>query len=121
MRGATGRPVQHHRTYELTLWDGRIYRTRISKPVDGTTYGAKVWGHILREQLHVTADEFWSCAQDGLLPDRGQPAPRAERKAVPLHLVRALQEFGVSEDEIFALDPAGAAELLAKFYTGDAQ
>ena len=116
MRGATGRPVQHHRTYELALWDSRILRTRISKPIDKTTYGPQMWSQILREQLQVTAEVFWGCVLDGQLPDRGRPKQREEKRAVPLHLYRALKQFGVAEDAILELDAAGAAELLATLY-----
>lgn len=48
VRGAAGKPVTHHRTYELTLWDGRVLRTRISKPVDASTYGASMFRRDLR-------------------------------------------------------------------------
>ncbi|MDF1488840.1 hypothetical protein [Tessaracoccus caeni] len=113
-RGATGRPVQHHRTYELALWDGRILRTRISRPVDRTEYGASMWSHILRNQLDVTATEFWACVKHKTLPDRGgAPAP-AVKKAVPLYLLRALRDLGVPEQEILTLGAADAASLHAK-------
>ena len=32
VRGATGKPVQHHRTYELALPDGSILRSRPTTP-----------------------------------------------------------------------------------------
>lgn len=113
VRGSTGKPVTHHQTYELTLWDSRILRTRISRPVDRTDYSARMWSHILREQLEVTADVFWSCARDGVLPDRGAPEVLPPRKTVPLYLVRELSRLGVAEEEILTLDAAGAAQLYA--------
>ncbi|MEV8250890.1 cytotoxic translational repressor of toxin-antitoxin stability system [Microbacterium sp. NPDC076768] len=113
VRGSTGKPVTPHKTYELTLWDSRILRTRISRPVNGTDYSARMWSHILREQLEVSSSEFWSCAGDGVLPDRGAPKVVAPRKTVPLHLVRLLSRLGVPEDEILALDAASAAQLYA--------
>lgn len=114
VRGAAGKPVKHHKTYELELWDARILRTRISKPVDRTDYSARMWSHILREQLEVSADAFWACASDSVVPDRGAPAPIVTRKAVPLHLVRELSKLQVPEAEILTLDAAGAAALYAK-------
>lgn len=119
VRGSTGKPVRHHKTFELELWDGRILRTRISRPVDRTDYSARMWSHILREQLDVTADEFWACARDGILPDRGAPEEVAARKAVPLYLVRELSRLGVAEEDILALDAAGAARLHADLLSGD--
>lgn len=117
VRGATGRPVRHHRTYELELWDRRVLRTRISKPVDGTTYGARMWAHILREQLDVAAPVFWRCVQDGVLPDRGAPVAEVPARAVPLYLVRALTDLGMDESDVLELDAAGAARLHAELLT----
>lgn len=62
-----------HVTYELTLHDGRILRTRISHPVDRTTYGAGMWSHILRDQLDVSEGEFRDCVLEGRVPARGDP------------------------------------------------
>lgn len=90
-----------------------MLRTRISKPIDGSTYGARMWSHILREQLDVGAPSFWACVRDGTLPDRGAPKRTDPAKAVPLYLVRALTDLGVAEDTILDLDAAGAARLHA--------
>ncbi|WP_051159355.1 hypothetical protein [Agromyces subbeticus] len=117
VRGATGRPVDHHRTYELTLWDGRILRTRISKPADRTTYARSMWSHILREQLEVTAPVFWACVQDGQLPDRGGPLARPVENSIPLYLLRALGDLGVNENEVLSMTTGQAAELLAQKLT----
>lgn len=117
VRGATGQPVRHHRTYELTLWDARVLRTRISKPVNGSTYSARMWSHVLREQLEVDAPTFWACARDGVVPDRGRPERTTLGRAVPLYLVRALTELGVSESDALDLDAAAAAQLHAELLT----
>jgi hypothetical protein len=108
--------VKHHRTYELALWDGRILRTRISKPVDKTDYAPSMWSHILKNQLDVTANAFWSCVNDRVLPDRGSPNKPDPKRAVPLFFIEALRERGVDDDTILALDAAGAAALLASKY-----
>jgi len=116
VRGASGKPVKHHRTYELPLWDGRILRTRISKPIDKSDYAPSMWAHILREQLQVAAAVFWACVNDGTVPDRGKPKPVDIKKAVPLHLREELRKFDVPDGEILSLDAAGAARLLAEKY-----
>lgn len=120
MRGAAGRPVKHHRTYELTLWDGRILRTRISRPVDKSEYSASMWSHILREQLQVDADAFWDCVLGGVAPNRGQPVTESPKKSVPLYLFRELTKLGVDETRILALDAAGAAALHARLLADQA-
>lgn len=118
VRGAVGRPVTHHKTYELALWDGRILRTRISRPVDRTDYSAGMWSHILRQQLEATAEVFWRCVRDSVIPDRGAPDAVPIRSAVPLHLVRELTRLGMPEREILELDAAAAAQRYADLLAG---
>lgn len=113
-RGAAGQPVRHHRTYVLSLWDGRILRTSISRPIDRSQYAVSMWSHILRDQLEVAADEFWACVNRSELPDRGAPQRAAPRKPVPLFLYRELIKLGVSDAEIAELDAAEAAERYAE-------
>jgi hypothetical protein len=53
-------------------------------------------GHILRDQLDVTEDEFWKCAQDGILPKRG--TPDIPSQALPAELVYLLiNKVGLTE------------------------
>lgn len=66
--------------------------------------------------MDVTADAFWSCVNDKVLPDRGSPITPDANRAVPLFLVEALRERGVDDDAILALDAAGAAALLTSKY-----
>jgi hypothetical protein len=99
---ARGGRVRHHATYELELFDGAVLRTRISRPVDATAYGPSIWSHILRDQLHVDATEFWPCVDDGVPPDRGEPGPAAA--SLPASLVFAAQrELGLTDDDLAAM------------------
>jgi hypothetical protein len=98
-RSARGGRVRHHATYELPLPDGRILRTRISRPVDATAYGPSLWSHILRDQLEVTPAEFWACVRDRVVPHRGAPTPPAA--TLPAQLVfLARRELGVTDAEL---------------------
>ncbi|MCF4139489.1 cytotoxic translational repressor of toxin-antitoxin stability system [Streptomyces sp. Tue 6430] len=116
VRDTRGRTGTHHVTYELTLHDGRILRTRISHPVDRTTYGAAMWRHILRDQLDVTEDEFWACAQQGEPPDRGAPGP--PRETLPADLVYLLiHRVGVGEDVVAGMTRDEAVARLQKYWT----
>ncbi|MBF9068389.1 cytotoxic translational repressor of toxin-antitoxin stability system [Streptacidiphilus fuscans] len=116
VRDARGRTGTHHVTYELGLADGRILRTRVSHPVDRTTYGPGMWAHILRDQLDVTEDVFWPCVLDGILPGRGAPEP--PRQALPADLVFLLiNRVGLTEDEIAKLTKSEAIERLQRFWT----
>ena len=114
MRDATKRRARHHVTYELELTDGRMLRTRISHPVGSDTYGPSLWGHILRDQLDVTADEFWLCVDKKVLPNRTASTAPVIEKPLPLSLVRALVAAGVPSEKLEGLSEAEARVLLKR-------
>ena len=102
VRDARGHTVGHHVTYELHLLDGRILRTRISRPVNRDTYGPRIWSSILRDQLEVTPEEFWACVLEGAVPARSVPEPVAD--ALPAQLVYLLlHQAKVPESEVAAM------------------
>lgn len=100
VRDARGRPTGHHITYKLRLSDGRVLRTRISRPADGTTYGPRLWTHILIAQLDVSEHDFWACVNDGVPPKRGAEAEVPPANALPAGLVHQLLKAGVAEVDI---------------------
>lgn len=113
---ATGKRGTHHVNYEFALPDGRILYTRISHPVDRTGYGPSIWSHILRDQLAVTAEEFWTCVDDKVLPDRQEPQIPAE--TIPAGVVRVLiTEAHIPEAQVKAMTKPEAIQRLADFYT----
>lgn len=115
VRDARGRTGTHHVTYELDLPDGRILRTRISHPPDRTTYGPRIWSHILRDQLDVTEDEFWRCVRGTERPNRG--APEIPKTALPADLVHLLiNRVGLSEAEISKMTKEQAVARLQAFW-----
>lgn len=119
VHGSTGKPVKHHRTYELVIPSGEILRTRISQPVDRTTYSASMWSAILRDQLRVTNDEFWDCVQHKVLPDRGESPTESNPKALPLHLLNELIErVGLTPDEAIKLTLEEALQRMNEYWTG---
>ncbi len=110
-----GRTGTHHVTYELNLRDGRILRTRISHPVDRTTYGPSIWSHILHDQLQVTDTEFWPCVQGGVKPDRGEPEALTE--ALPAELVYLLiSRVGLDEAAVAAMTRDEAVARLNQYW-----
>ncbi|MGH3253719.1 MAG: cytotoxic translational repressor of toxin-antitoxin stability system [Trebonia sp.] len=115
VRDARGRAGTHHVTYELTLHDGRVLRTRISHPPDRTAYGPSLWAHILRDQLHVDQETFWACVRDGGLPDRGVPA--VPGNALPADLVHLLlTRVGLREGEVRLLSKADAIARIQQYW-----
>lgn len=116
VRDSRGRTGTQHVTYELVLSDGRVLRTRISRPVDRTDYGRSMWAHILRDQLGVTEAAFWACVRDGTPPDRGFPAPAAE--PLPAELVHLLiTRVGVPEGEIAGMSKDEAVARMQRYWT----
>lgn len=111
-RGSTG---THHVTYELRLYDGRILRTRISHPVDRSTYGQSMWSHILRDQLAVDPATFWACVQERTKPDRGAPAQPPG--ALPADLVQMLlTRVGLSETEVAGMSKDDAIARMRRYW-----
>lgn len=111
----------HHETYVLTLPDGRVLRTRISRPPDRTTYGARLWAHVLRDQLQVTEQEFWACVRDGALPDRRpDPRPDAPDTAIPFEVADLLVgRVGLRREDLIGMTRDDAiARLNAYWATG---
>ncbi|WP_017973019.1 hypothetical protein [Actinopolyspora halophila] len=116
VRDARGRTGTHHITYELALHDGRILRTRISHPVDRSTYGAGLWQHILRDQLEVDETQFWSCVHEGNPPPRSGPEPQAE--TLPADLVHLLiNRVGLADSEIATMNKDEAIARLQRYWT----
>ena len=117
VRDSRGRTGTHHVTYELTLPDDRILRTRISRPVDRTGYGKSIWAHVLRDQLEVDEGAFWECVREGVPPDRG--GPRVRPGALPADLVHLLiTKAGVDESEIAGMTKEEAVARMQRHWIG---
>lgn len=115
VRDAGGRPIEHPDTYELHLLDGRILRTRISRPANRETYGPRMWSSILRDQLEVTSEEFWTCALDGVVPARSALEPVAH--ALPAQLVHLLiHQARIPESEVAGMSRDEAIVRLNQYW-----
>jgi hypothetical protein len=116
VRDSRGRTGTHHVTYELRLHDGRILRTRISRPPDRTSYGKSMWSHILRDQIAVSEAEFWACVQNNVKPGRGEP--KVPEEALPAELVHLLiTRLGISEAEIARMSKADAIARMQEHWS----
>lgn len=105
-RGKTG----HHVTFELTLSDGRVLRTRISHPPDRSTYGPRLWAHILRDQLLVSETEFWACVREQETPLRDRPVQTGP--SIPAGVLSQLLAHGIPEAEVRSMSRAQAIDRL---------
>lgn len=88
---ARGKPVRHHITYELALNDGRVLRTRISKPANNDTYGASLWTAILSRSELVSQAAFWDCVERHVLPIRPGSDAAPAAAGLPAILVHQLK------------------------------
>ncbi|WP_282779035.1 MULTISPECIES: cytotoxic translational repressor of toxin-antitoxin stability system [unclassified Nocardia] len=118
VRNARGGVVGHHSTWELLLPDGRVLRTRISRPMDNTDYGPKLWCQILKEQLQVTEAEFWACVNDQTRPMRMREAVAIpDREPIPLGVVEKLIRLvHLSPEEIETMTKDQAVSRLNQFW-----
>jgi hypothetical protein len=100
-----------HRRFTKKMPDGTLARTRVSFGA-GQLNDPKLFAAILRDQLRVSADEFWRVV------DRGGPAIRpspitAETPAeLPAWLVTQLMKEGVKADALKRLSEDDAKALL---------
>lgn len=118
VRNARGRKVGHHITYELTRPDGRIQRTRISRPPNNETYGPRLWNTILTDQLQVTEAEFWACVSEGKRPDRGPGANEPPANALPADLVyQLIHVAGAPEDEVAGMTLQRATAVMVAHWS----
>ena len=113
VQSARDRTNKHHITFELPLDDGRILRTRISRPPNNESYGKALWSHIVRDQLCVTQGEFWKCVDDGEVPVRSSSVPLPPPAALPAGLAHQLVHIlQLSSAEVAKLSLAEALDLL---------
>ena len=116
VRSGAGKRSTHHETYEFELPDGRVLRTRISRPPDRTGYGPALWSHILRDQLQTSPDGFWQCVRTGIPPDRGAP-PEPDR-AIPTDLVHMLKSrVGLTDEQLAGMSRQAAIERAQQYWT----
>jgi hypothetical protein len=105
-----------HWRFTKKMPDGTLARTKVSFGA-GQLNDPKLFAAILRDQLHVSADEFWRVV------DRGGPAIRPSRitpeapRELPAWLVAQLMKEGVKTDDLKRLAEEDAKALLIRLRT----
>lgn len=113
VRNARGKAVGHHVTYELPLDDGRILRTRVSRPVNAHAYGPGLWHTILKSQLEVTEEEFLACVRHKTRPKRSGQAADDTGSGLPAWLVvPLLTQLHLTSEQVAAMDEQQARDAL---------
>lgn len=114
---ARGKPPEHHITYELALGDGRVYRTRISRPANTAMYGKSMWSNVLDDQLHVSEAEFWECVDNNNPPNRSTTAADPRATALPASLAYQLvTTLQLSSEEVAMLSLEQAVAKMAEHW-----
>ena len=108
-----GRKRRHHFRFALVLTDGRTLYTRVSMG-SGSIDDPGMFKHILRDQMEVTAAEFWAAVDDGVAPHRPGAGESQRLPGIYLDhgLVKALLRVGCPAADIAALTKAEAVDLL---------
>jgi hypothetical protein len=74
-----------------------------------------LWSHILRDQLQVTADEFWACVSSGVAPARGGTTDTGE--SLPADLVHLLiHRVGLDERVVASMSKQQAVDRLNRYW-----
>lgn len=105
-----------HLRYSKEMPNGSRLRTKVSKH-PREEIGDDLFKHILRDQLRVTEDEFWSVVRRHSL-DQEEPGKPAT-VGLPGWLVTCLIEVaGLPEDEVLGMTPEAAEAAWETFITG---
>lgn len=117
--GWTPVPSSYHATFELGLPDGTVLRTRFSRPPDRTTYGPRMWAHILRDQLAVSEEGFWACVRDSVTPDRGDEHTGEDvGGSIPVDVVTLLLDrVGLTREQIRGMTRDEAIARLTTYWS----
>ena len=95
---ARGVPTGDHKRYRLRLPNGDVLMTKVSHGSGQVDAG--LFTRILRNQLQVTAEEFWAAVDRGVAPVRhAAPAP-PEGHRLPARLVEPLTRLGLTDDQL---------------------
>lgn len=106
-----------HVRYRKVLPDGTVLRTRRSFARNKTMSPGRFLS-ILRNQLKVSAGDFWKALRTGKPVPRPSRSPVAARKTLPPYLLRVLQhELKLSLEEIERLSENDAKRLVHKHWS----
>ena len=105
-----------HVFFEKTLADGTVLRTHRSF-ASGKTMSAGRFKAILRDQLRVSAKDFWRALETGQEVARPSEPPAAD-VGLPAYVVRVLKtELHLSEAEIAKIAPSEAERLVHEHWS----
>jgi hypothetical protein len=113
-RARGGSKTGDHWRYSKELPDGSRLRTKVSHGVRDEI-GPSLFGHVLRDQLHVDEATFWAVVRGRAKPQEpSTPAPTP----IPGWLVqRLIMTVGLPEDDVRSMGPEEAAAAWETYLT----
>ena len=111
------RPGDHWR-YSKEQPDGRTFRTKVSHSVRDEI-GPSLFGHILRDQLHVDVARFWAVVHRRSIPEAPIAPTPAPVSGWLIH--RLIVTVGMSEKEVRTLNAEDAAAAWEAFQIRERQ
>ena len=106
--------VGDHWRYSKEQSDGTTLRTKVSHSVR-EEIGPSLFGHILRDQLHIDEATFWAVVHGRTEPEG--PAPAAPVSVPGWKIQRLIMTVGSPEEEVRSMGPAEAAAAWEAFQT----
>ena len=114
--GERGGSRRRHIFYEKILDDGRVLQTHISHSASKTMSPGR-FSTILREDLEVSKDEFWTCVRTGEPVDRPVAVDEPEQAEHDAWVVAVLVgELHMPADEIASLTREQAEALVQEHW-----
>lgn len=105
-----GRKTGNHLRFVFTTPRGERLYTMVphgTKPVENANH----FQYVLREQLQISADEFWLAVDKGIAPTRPAPNPVQEerRGSIDIKLsANLIRKVGLTPRELARMTPAEA-------------
>jgi hypothetical protein len=107
---------QRHIFYEKVLPDGRVLQTHVSHS-GGKAPSPGRFSSILRHQLEVSKTEFWECIRTGAPVDRPAPVDDGPVEHEAWVLAVLVRDLHMSAEEIEALTPEEAQQLVNDYWS----
>jgi hypothetical protein len=113
----SGHDKSGHDNFRKVLPDGTLLSTHVSRSVDKTP-GPDRFMFMLRDQLRVSAEDFWEAVRTAQPVARPSQVPSAPGPTTRLWVVAGLRKCGYTIEEIAALSPESAEAKLRSIWAG---
>lgn len=115
---ASGKKEGDHHRYVFTTPTGERLFTKISHGRSQIN-DADLFGHILRDQLHIDEEQFWVAVDRGVIPARPSPTITQPTDALDAKLARnLLKKVGLKPQQLTGMTQEEALRLWHEWLSG---